>query len=632
MSDEIGTGLRLGSAYVLEERIGSGGMGTVWRGRNTDTGQPVAIKMLADNLSQDPEVVARFIRERTALTSVRHQNLVRVQDLVAERDRVGLIMDLIDGTDAARLLTANGPMPAADAARLGFEVCQALAAIHAAGIIHRDLKPANILIDRATGSAHLADFGIAWIAGSTRLTAVNSVVGTPLYLAPELLTGGKAGPPCDVYALGICLYELLTGTPPFVGEHYAQILNQQMYASPAPNPAIPERMWPVIQAALAKDPGARPDAQTFGGMVYGAIADVDAANQQPSAGALPAAVPPPPAVAEPPAVEGVAQFPQQSPYAQTGYSEPPPEPISSAYIMPSDSFFTPAPENVEYQVPIPPMANVFSYDPPKPKRRRKYLWISIGSALVLVLGAGGVVYALGNHSSGKPTPIAGATTTHSASPSPTKTVGPLVHDWSMIGDAGDSVGGRDGVATGVKWTVSDSTHGSAGFKGADGSDIVVSGAPVIDTKHSFSLAVWVVMNGPTSAPSGWQTVVAQCGSTSEGVALEYDAGSDRWAFDMPSADSATAARNSVLSKQAPSKTNWYHLVATYNAANHTMSLYVNKVLQGTTLHNPTWAARGPLTIGSGISGGTTTNWLHGAVSDVRVWNTALTQSQVTVLG
>src|SRR5262249_52005144 len=153
--------------------------------------------------------------------------------------------------------------------------------------------------------------------------------------------------------------------------------------------------------------------------------------------------------------------------------------------------------------------------------------------------AGGVVYATaGNHGT---TPVAGPSTGASAvattrspspSPSPRTLAQQRVDRWPLIGDASDSIGGRDGVASDVKWTVTDSTHGSAAFSGKADSQIVVQGAPpVISTAHSFTIAVWVVMNGPTSTSSGWETVVALRGNESEGAALEYDATARRWAFD-----------------------------------------------------------------------------------------------------
>ena len=214
MNGEAEAGSRLGSLYVLDQRIGSGGMGTVWSAHQVETGEPVAVKILSENLAQDPDLVGRFLRERTALMNVHHPNLVQIRDLVVENRRVALVMDLVQGYDAARLLEQNGSLPVRETARLGSEVAQALMAVHAAGIIHRDLKPANILVESATGRARLVDFGIAWIAGYPRLTAVNSVVGTPHYLAPELLTSGQISPAADVYALAICLYQLLSGAVP----------------------------------------------------------------------------------------------------------------------------------------------------------------------------------------------------------------------------------------------------------------------------------------------------------------------------------------------------------------------------------------------------------------------------------
>lgn len=258
MNGEAEAGSRVGSLYVLDQSIGSGGMGTVWSAHRTDTGETVAIKILSENLVQDPDLVARFLRERTALMNVHHPNLVEIRDLVVENQRIALVMEIVQGYDAARLLESNGPLPLRETARLGAEIAGALAAVHAGGIVHRDLKPANILVESSTGQAKLVDFGIAWIAKNPRLTAVNSVVGTPHYLAPELLTGGEISPAADIYALAICLYQLLSGIVPFDGEHYAQILHKHLNEAPQPHPSIPPTMWSVIQAMLAKDPAARP--------------------------------------------------------------------------------------------------------------------------------------------------------------------------------------------------------------------------------------------------------------------------------------------------------------------------------------------------------------------------------------
>ena len=297
MNGEAEAGSRLGSLYVLDQRIGSGGMGTVWSASRTDTGEAVAVKILSENLAQDPDLVGRFLRERAALMNVHHPNLVQIRDLVVENQRVALVMDLVRGYDAARLLEQNGPLPLRETARLGSEISQALIAVHAGGIVHRDLKPANMLVESETGRARLVDFGIAWIAGNPRLTAVNSVVGTPHYLAPELLTGGEISPAADIYALAICLYQLLTGAVPFDGEHYAQILQKHLNEAPQPHPAIPATLWSVIEAMLAKNPAMRPDLQFVSRQLTMFAGGAAPAGSQ--GYALPAQLPPPPAPGTP---------------------------------------------------------------------------------------------------------------------------------------------------------------------------------------------------------------------------------------------------------------------------------------------------------------------------------------------
>jgi hypothetical protein len=633
MSGEVGAGARLGSLYVLDQRIAVGAMGVVWAGRNTETGAPVAVKILSESLAQDPDLIGRFLRERSALISVRHPHLVEILDLVVENERIALVMELIQGVDAARLLEQNGPMPLPVMARLGAEISEALVAVHAAGIVHRDLKPANILIESATGSARLVDFGIAWIAGKPRATASDSIIGTPHYLAPELLTGGAVTPAADVYALAVCLYQLLTGAVPFDGEHYAQVLHKHLYEAPPPHPAIPPTVWSLIEAMLAKDPAARPSAQFAAGQLarfaHSGIAQT--AAPIPVAPPIPAA-PPAPAAPYEPQADAPGQAPQPYPEADS--------PLYTAIPAQWTAELPPVGHPVDPQfdafVPGPPP---FSYVEPEPSRwtrGRKRLLVVIGAVVALGLAAGGAVYAMTGN--GGSMPVAAPSKSPAAqSPSPSPSPSPLtlgqqrVDRWPLIGNASDLIGGRDGVASDVKWTVTDSTHGSAAFAGQTGSQIVVQGSAVISTAHSFTIAVWVVMNGPTSTASGRQTVVALRGNANEGAALEYDPKADRWAFDMAATDTANAATDSVLSRSAP-KASWYHLVATYDATAHAMKLYVNKELQGSASHAPDWAADGPLSIGSGISRGTPANWLHGAVSDVQLWKFPLTAAQVSQLG
>ncbi|HZP53364.1 protein kinase domain-containing protein [Actinocrinis sp.] len=645
MSGEVGAGSRLGSLYVLDQRIGGGSMGTVWSAHHTETGEAVAVKILSDTMGQNSDLVGRFLRERSALLSVRHPYLVEIKDVVIENERIALVMELVEGVDAARLLDQNGPMSLYHAARLGDEIAQALTAVHAAGIVHRDLQPANILVENATGRAKLVDFGIAWIAGNPRLTASNSVIGTPHYLAPELLTGGAVSPAADVYSLAVCLYQLLTGVLPFDGEHYAQILYKHLHEAPPPHPAIPPTIWGLFEAMLAKDPAQRPTTQFVAGQLA-MFARSEAPLQ----------VPPEPVLA--PAPEQQQMQPVATPVPAQGPAPAPlneDSPLYSSVPPPFGEYGpTPASDSWHESTPPPPASDSwhggtppmpvgyatpppFTYAPPQEAGRSRKRVLVIASVCVLALGGVAVgAWAL-TKGGGSPKPLAGASasaTTHSASPSPSPlTVAQQRIDrWPLIGDASDAIGGHDGVATGVKWTVTDSTHGSAAFTGESNSQIVVQGGPVLSTSHSFTIAVWVVMNGPTTTPSGWETVVALRGTTSEGAALEYNASANRWAFDMAAGDSAAAATDSVLSHAAPSKTSWYHLVATYDATDHTMKLYVNKALQGSGSHAPNWTADGTLSIGSGISHGEPTNWLRGAVSDVQLWKIPLNQDQIDQLG
>jgi serine/threonine-protein kinase len=248
----------LGSRYLLDEQIGQGGMGVVWRGRDKVVGTEYAIKVLRQQYATDADAVTRFVRERTVLMKFRHPAVVSVHDMIVEGDQLALVMDLVAGGDLnGYQRRSGGALPPAEAARIGAQICDGLAAAHAAGIVHRDLKPANVLLDN--GQVRLADFGVARIVGDQSATTTGTVLGTAAYLAPELLTGSEPSPACDVYALGITLYEVLAGQPPF-GGHVAAIMHHHLQTAPARIAGVPDPLWDLIAACVAKQPEDRPTA------------------------------------------------------------------------------------------------------------------------------------------------------------------------------------------------------------------------------------------------------------------------------------------------------------------------------------------------------------------------------------
>ncbi|MBS2962485.1 serine/threonine protein kinase, partial [Actinocrinis puniceicyclus] len=266
-------GQPIGSRYELDEQLGRGAFGSVWRGHVRDTGEAVAVKVLLEELAADPDVVTRFLRERTALVGLRHRSLVSVRDLVVEGDVLALVMQLVDGPDLRAYLRARGTLGSEEAALLVADVAEALAVAHAAKIIHRDVKPANVLLKPDVGGFRplLTDFGIARLADAPSVTRTSQVVGTPYYLSPEVISGRKATAAVDIYASGIMLYELLTGHPPFRGRDAMEVFRAHQTATPQRPPGVSDRLWAVATAALAKDPQLRPLAGELASRLRAAV-------------------------------------------------------------------------------------------------------------------------------------------------------------------------------------------------------------------------------------------------------------------------------------------------------------------------------------------------------------------------
>jgi serine/threonine-protein kinase len=257
------SGQHVGTSYRLTELIGSGATGVVWRALDVEHGVDKAVKLLHEELMREPKAVTRFVQERAILQMLRHPNIVRVHGLLTVGQSLGLVMDLVEGGSLRDHLRRCGTLPPSEAARLLAEVADALGEAHRNGVVHRDLKPDNILLDVAGSrpTTRLTDFGVARLLDTTGFTTSGAMVGTANYLAPETIYGGKATPAVDVYALGIVLYELLTGRPPYAGGPAWAILRRHVEQSPVPVPGLPPAAWRVIGACMDRRPGRRPTAE-----------------------------------------------------------------------------------------------------------------------------------------------------------------------------------------------------------------------------------------------------------------------------------------------------------------------------------------------------------------------------------
>ncbi|MFJ4005531.1 serine/threonine-protein kinase [Streptomyces sp. NPDC090023] len=246
--------------YRLEARIGRGGMGVVWRADDLVLGRQVAVKELTldDSLSEEDARRRRehSFREARAVAQLRHPHIIVVHDVVEQDERPYLVMELIDGCSLAERIAADGPVDAAEAARIGADLLSALATAHAAGVLHRDIKPANVLLESGTDRVVLTDFGIARVAGATTLTETGSFVGSPEYTAPERMSGLRGGPASDLWSLGALLCAALSGESPFRRDSLGGILHAVVTDEIRP-PAEAGPLLPVIRGLLERDPELR---------------------------------------------------------------------------------------------------------------------------------------------------------------------------------------------------------------------------------------------------------------------------------------------------------------------------------------------------------------------------------------
>src|SRR5215467_2005926 len=263
--------------YELQERLGRGGMGEVWKAFDPQLRRYVAIKVLNADLRAEPDFVARFTREAQLVASLHHPNIVQIHDFQSSDTPDGnssiayMVMDFVGGTTLADYIyntSRRGQFPSdVEIVQLFTSISLAIDYAHRQGMVHRDIKPANILLDKRNttrnpmGEPILTDFGIAKLQGKATLAATQGWLGTPLYLSPEQAQGKPSDRLSDLYSLGIIAYEIITGIPPFRGDNPISIMMQHYSAMPTPpgviNPQVSPALSAVILRSIAKDPDAR---------------------------------------------------------------------------------------------------------------------------------------------------------------------------------------------------------------------------------------------------------------------------------------------------------------------------------------------------------------------------------------
>lgn len=249
----------MGERYKLVEKLGTGGMATVWKAIDQTLNRPVAIKRLLPHLASDPAVAARFQSEARAVASLSHRGIVSIYDTGTDEEGPYIVLELVEGETLAKRIETSGPLSLSVTAGIVIQIADALDYAHEQGVVHRDIKPANLIID-ANDKVHLADFGIARSINDTAsITRPGELAGTLLYLAPEIVQGGRATPASDIYSLAAVTVQLLTGRPPYEAENVGALLAKVQEGNTSDFATdLPDEVAPVLTSAMAADPSMRP--------------------------------------------------------------------------------------------------------------------------------------------------------------------------------------------------------------------------------------------------------------------------------------------------------------------------------------------------------------------------------------
>ncbi|HEX9839569.1 MAG TPA: protein kinase [Anaerolineales bacterium] len=383
MNQPTWIGRTLSGRYKIEALLGQGGMSAVYKAMDPNLKRVVAIKLIHPHLSSDPSFVSRFESEASAVASLRHANIVQVYDFNNDEGVYYMVLEFIPGETLqdrmSRLSGTGRQLSIQDALKFTINICDAMGYAHQRGMVHRDIKPANIMLD-VQGQAILMDFGIVKILGGDSHTSTGAVVGTARYMSPEIIRGEVADHRSDIYSLGVTLYEMLSGRPPFVADS-AMTLMMMHLNDPVPDVRdfrtdVRPELVEILEKCLAKDRNDR----------YLSAADMAADLRRALAyiGGQPTSIGLKDANKAQPAATVVESQPISPPTSQ-----PRPQPVVQTVVEPapgtaSQSQSPPASPNISASYPVPS----------KPAASRRYLWM-IGAGLAALVCVG-TAFAIGN--------------------------------------------------------------------------------------------------------------------------------------------------------------------------------------------------------------------------------------------
>ncbi len=353
MSQPTWIGYKLNDRYLIEQELGAGGMSAVYRANDPNLKRIVAIKLIHSHLSNNPDFVRRFETEASAVAQLRHPNIVQVYDFNNDGETYYMVLEFVAGESLQerlkRLNKEKRKMAFGKVIELSAKICDAVEYAHKRGLVHRDIKPANVMLD-VHGEPILMDFGIVKILGGTQHTATGAVVGTALYMSPEQIRGEHADHRADIYSLGVMLYEMVSGKPPYEADSAMTImmkhLNDPIPDIPSDSDAVPPGIKNIIAKALAKDANER--YQSAGQM---------AADLRALLSSAPTAQSPTATVIETPTAASTIVEPTPPPAPEATYVEPVSKPVQPAPSPKGTSTTTQPPPPRQPAQPAEPAAS-----------------------------------------------------------------------------------------------------------------------------------------------------------------------------------------------------------------------------------------------------------------------------------